>query len=106
LILQPTILRIAEWKLLIARRIGEQPLQVVTRFVAEIDVQRAEARMNAGFGERGRNRTYNLLIFDQQPTNQWFQRFPKHFREYKQADLGKLFPSVLPSFEMLIFVLS
>ena len=34
-------------------------------------------------GERGRNRTYNLLIFDQQPTNQWFQGFPKQFREHK-----------------------
>ena len=35
------------------------------------------------YGERGRNRTFNPLIFDQQPTNQWFQRFSKHFREHK-----------------------
>ena len=33
--------------------------------------------------ERGRNRTFNLLIPNQQPKNQWFQRFPKHFREHK-----------------------
>jgi len=42
-----------------------------------------KACINTGFGERGRNRTYNLLIFDQQPTNQWFQRFPKRFRRQK-----------------------
>ena len=31
------------------------------------------------FGERGRNRTFNLLIFDQQPGNQWFNGFPNVF---------------------------
>jgi len=36
-----------------------------------------------GFGERGRNRTFNLLIFDQQPRDQWFQRFPNDFRGHK-----------------------
>ena len=34
-------------------------------------------------GERGRNRTFNLLIPNQQSTNQWFQRFPKHFHGHK-----------------------
>ena len=43
-------------------------------------------------GERGRNRTFNLLIFDQQATNQWFQRFPKYFYDHKQADLGEVVP--------------
>ena len=32
------------------------------------------------FGERGWNRTFNLLIPYQQPTSQWFQRFPMSFR--------------------------
>ena len=36
---------------------------VVTRFVTSI--QYAEIRMNTGFGERGRNRTFNLLIKSQ-----------------------------------------
>jgi hypothetical protein len=56
---------------------------VVTRFVISTDIECAEPSMNTGFGERGRNRTYNLLIFDQQPTNQWFQRFPNHFRGHE-----------------------
>jgi hypothetical protein len=41
-------------------------------------------------GRGGSNLTFNLLIFDQQPTNQWFQRFPNHFRSHKWADLGKV----------------
>jgi hypothetical protein len=56
---------------------------VVTRFVTRSDVQFAEARMNTGVGERGRNRTFNLLIPNQQTKNKWFQRFPKHFSEHK-----------------------
>ena len=35
---------------------------LVTRFVTGSDVQCAETLMNPGFGERGRNRTYHLLI--------------------------------------------
>ena len=31
------------------------------------------------FGERGWNRTFNLLIPYQQPTSQWFQQFPMSF---------------------------
>jgi hypothetical protein len=42
-----------------------------------------KVKMDQGSGERGRNRTFNLLIFDQQPTNQWFQRFPKQFCSHK-----------------------
>ena len=57
----------------------------------EFPPQGFEVRVNAGNqhgycmgdGERGRNRTFNLLTFDQQPTNQWFQRFPKRFRGHK-----------------------
>ena len=39
-----------------------------------------------GDGERGRNRTFNLLILNQQPTNQWFQRFPWSVRRHAHQD--------------------
>jgi hypothetical protein len=32
-----------------------------------------------GVGERGRNRTFNLLIFDQQPQTSGFNGFPNDF---------------------------
>jgi len=54
-------------------------MRFVTRFVMSTDIQCAETRMNTGFAERGWSRTSDLLILDQQPRNQWFQRFPSIF---------------------------
>lgn len=38
------------------------------------------------------NRTFHLLGYDLQPISQWFQRFPKQFREQELADLGEVVP--------------
>jgi len=49
-----------------------------TNAVHEVVTLISSAGMRSGAGDG-----FNLLIPNQQPTNQWFQRFPKHFREHK-----------------------
>jgi hypothetical protein len=33
-----------------------------------------------------------MLIFNQQPRNQWFQQFPKPFRSHQYVDLREVVP--------------
>jgi hypothetical protein len=47
-------------------------------------------------GERGGNRTFNLLIFDQQPTINGFNGFPNDFVVTSRQVQARLFPSVFP----------
>ena len=58
---------------------------VVTRFVTRPEFQCAEARMNTGFGELGRNRTYNLLIKSQRFQ---FPGLPSHYETTRSSPFG------------------
>jgi len=70
---------------------GAQPFSILgQKFVSLLRF--SGPRLAQESGERGRNRTFNLLIYDQQPINQWFQRFPKDFRGQEWADLGEFVP--------------
>jgi hypothetical protein len=69
-------------------RLGHRSKPVVPVNLIEKDGDR---RRIEGVGERGRNRTFNPA--DSQSITRksdWFQWFPKLFREHKYADLGKV----------------
>jgi hypothetical protein len=59
--------------------------------------QHAAHRKLLKVGERGRNRTFNLLIFDQQPQTNAFNGFPSVFVVTNRQIYARLLPSVLPS---------